>query len=96
MLTLAGVCFFGIVSQGPLLFPGSDLSSLTVERREFIEEQFSNDIRTAIEFYGHVAMNLQDEGYDMYFEDEVAGGIEYRDDGPPGVFAARGFKDAVK
>ncbi len=92
MLILAGACLFGVASHGPVLVPGADTSSQSSERREFIEEQFMGDVRGALDFYGHVAMMLQDGDYDSHFGLEASGAIEFRDGEPTLIMPVHGFK----
>ena len=91
-LVLGGVCFFVTEIQGPPLHSKANISRLSQERLEFIQQQFKNDIRTAIEFYALVAEMILNGEYDSHFEEEVSGVIEHCDDGSVKVHRENGFK----
>jgi hypothetical protein len=72
MLALAGACFFGAMSQGPAAFwPHNIPKNLPPEYREAEEATFFNDLHAAVEFYGHLTMQVQDETYDNGYDPHV-------------------------
>jgi hypothetical protein len=72
MLALAGACFFGAMSQGPASFWCREIpANLAPEYREAQEATFFNDLHAAVEFYGHLAMLVQDGAYDEGYEENV-------------------------
>ena len=70
MVNLAGACFFGVMSQGPIAHPGVDWTDIHGERREAIEENFFVDIHGAIEFANVLMQQVRDDEYDQHCEPE--------------------------
>lgn len=76
MLTLAGACFFGVMSQGPMLekiakLMGKEIPQRHMEHAEASEEQFLADIHGAIGFIGELAMHVHDGEFDKHYEPRV-------------------------
>ena len=78
MVGLAGACFFGLLSKGPLLrkaaadMQGKKLEpSEATEHQEAYDELVFNDLHSAIEFVGHLTMLVHDQEYDNNFEEFV-------------------------
>jgi hypothetical protein len=71
MLALAGACFFGASSPGPALCGMTkDPDTLHSEHRELAWENIHEHLHAAIEWYGQVAMLIQDGEYDASLEPE--------------------------
>jgi len=82
MVGLAGACFFGLLSHGPLLrkaaadMQGKKLEpSEATEHQEADDELVFNDLRGAIEFVGYLTMLVNDQEYDDNYEKLVRCGV---------------------
>jgi hypothetical protein len=78
MVALAGACFLGLLSHGPLLRKAAcELKGETVippeaaEHREADDELIANDLHGAIEFVGSLTALVRDEEYDDSFEEVI-------------------------
>ena len=72
MLSLAGACFFGALSQGPESFWLKEIpEEMHPEHQELVEEQFDHDLHAAISFYGHLTMLVHDDQFDDGYESHV-------------------------
>jgi hypothetical protein len=91
MLGLAGALFAAAISQGaPLHQDIEELMSRPFEHREMIEEEFTADLRGAIEFYSMLTFKVMDHEFDAQFEPSVTALVE----GSTGdVAPLRGFRE---
>ena len=66
MLEVAGACFFGLLSQGPVSLGGEfvEPDDWHPEHKEASNAQLFRDIHAAIEFYGNLMMAVKDDQYD--------------------------------
>ena len=76
MLTLAGACFFGVMSQGPFLqkvaqMMGKEVPEQHPEHAEASEEQFLADIHGAVEFLAELTMRVRDGEFDERYTSPV-------------------------
>lgn len=99
MVGLAGACFFGLLSHGPLLrkaaadMQGRKLEpSETTEHQEADDELVINDIHAAIEFVGHLTTLVQDNEYDNSFEEIVRCGVTQEGEVSRKVVPIQGYK----
>lgn len=96
MLTLAGVMFATVFSQGPALYqmPGMPkVNDLHNERQEAIEEDLTADIHAAIEFLSHVTFKVIDGEYDEEFEPQMSALLIRKEDGGGTVRPVKGWKN---
>lgn len=96
MLTLAGILYTAVWSQGPhsqqVLGPaGAKLAQMHPEHREASQEALTQDIKDAIEFVSVLTFKVIDGVYDKHCEPNVKA-IVFRDEGKPSVLPAEGFK----
>jgi hypothetical protein len=70
MLCLAGVCFAGVMSNGPIAYQlgKEQYEQMPAEHREAREETFENDLTAAILFCAQLALAIQDGEYDQRYE----------------------------
>jgi len=78
MVGLAGACFFGLLSHGPLLrkaaadMQGKKLEPpVATEHQEADDELVFNDLHSAIEFVSYLTRLVRDREYDNNFEEFV-------------------------
>lgn len=96
MLTLAGILYAAIFSQGPLAHRMAGIDSsvfkkMHPERREAIEESFNRDIHAGIEFVSQLALQVADGNYDQNCEAEVKA-IVHEEEGEMNAVPVKGFK----
>lgn len=100
MLTLAGMLYAVIFSQGPPAHQAAGLGEarfkqLHPEHREATEENFNADIHNAIDFLSMLTFKVIEGEYDEHFEDTLKA-VTYFKDGngkKPCVYPVTGFKD---
>ena len=99
MIGLAGACFFGLLSHGPLLrkaaadIQGKKLEpSETAEHKEADDQLVFNDLHGAIEFVGHLTMLVHDQEYDNNFEELVRYGVTQEGQVKKTVVPIEGYK----
>jgi hypothetical protein len=98
MLTLAGMLYAGVVSQGPHNYQVAGITAemkkqMPRERREAIDETFTQDIHDAIEFLSGLMFQVIDGKYDQHLGPEISAAV-YRDGDRKCVLPAKGFKKA--
>jgi hypothetical protein len=93
MLTLAGVCMMGVMSQGPIRYQleKGQYDKLPSEHREASEVTFEKDLFAAITFCAQLAFAIRDAEYDAQFE-HVVKALVYLDGDEKGVRAITGVK----
>lgn len=95
LLCLAGVCHAMAFSNRPILGGHSrDWDKMPIEQREAAEDNLYSDVSGAIEFYGNLAMLVEDGTYDDRLEshgEAMLSGGETRT-----VKPIAGFKDYSK
>jgi hypothetical protein len=97
MLTLAGVLYAAIFSQGPHTHQVAGIDEATrrkwpAEKQEAVEATLRRDIHDGIEFLGMLAFKVADGEYDSDFAPEAAAIIYEKEDGGTAVIPAKGFK----
>jgi hypothetical protein len=97
MLTLAGVLYAGVFSQGPHQHQVAGVTaamkeSWPAERQEAVEETFQRDIHDGIEFLSNLAFRVIDGEYDQEWAPSVRAILYETADGQKTVIPARGFK----
>jgi hypothetical protein len=97
MLTLAGILYAAVFSQGPHAYqaaglPASAMAKLHGEHREAVEEDLKRDIHDAIEFINDLASQVIDGEYDANYRPELAAVLGRTADGGNVVMPAKGFK----
>jgi hypothetical protein len=97
MLTLAGLLYAGVFSQGPHAYQAAGLAAsamnkLHSERREAVQEDFGRDIHDGIEFLSQLAFKVIDGKYDAQCEPELAAIVYTNGDGKKSLIPAKGFK----
>jgi hypothetical protein len=68
-----------------------DLSTMSAERREAMDETFLGDLTSAVEFYSHITMKVRDDEYDRDFEPEFKAIVHVTETGPE-VTPISGFR----
>lgn len=93
MLSLAGACFFGALSQGPAkyLHDQDVLKQLDPEHHEAVGDQLHTDLLLAIEFGMFMADLVRNDGYDEDHEPELEVILSERD-GKKVMQPVRGFR----
>ena len=91
MLSLAGACFFGAMSQDPSLQP-NDESAVPFERREAIENTLLGDLHAAIDFCGELTMAVCDDEYHENWEPHVEVVIAEDADGQRKLRPIKGYR----
>jgi hypothetical protein len=95
MLALAGASNFGAMSQGPTSFwPHYVPNNLSSEYREAEELAFFNDLHAAVEFYGHLMMQVQDGTYDNGYAPDVKALVTQEGDVHKSIQPISGFKQS--
>jgi hypothetical protein len=97
MLTLAGMLYAAVFSQGPHAFQvtkggQNKLMTLPEEHREAVEETFKQDIHDAIEFLSNLAFQVFDGQYDELCEADVSGVVYRGGHGRKSFRPVKGFK----
>jgi hypothetical protein len=97
MLTLAGILYAAVFSQGPHVHQVAGIDEATrrkwpAERQEAVEDTLTRDIHNGIEFLSMLTYKVIDGDYDGSFEPEVAAILYEKDDGGKTVIPAKGFK----
>jgi hypothetical protein len=94
MLTLAGVCMMGVMSNGPISYQldKAHINQLPSEHREASEETFEKDLFAVITFCAELAFAIRDERYDARFE-QVVKALVYIDGDEKVVRPISGIKD---
>jgi len=99
MVAMAGACFFGLLSHGPLLRKAAgEMQGValdppgTREHAEADDAMVYADTRAAIEFVGHLTMLIRDGEYDEDFEEQVRCLLSDAD-GQKQVAPVQGFKN---
>jgi len=99
MVGLAGACFFGLLSHGPLLrkaaadMQGKKLEpSEATEHQEADDELVFNDLHAVIEFVGHLTMLVHDQEYDNNYEELVRCGVTQEGQVKKKVVPIEGYK----
>lgn len=98
MLTLAGMLFASVYSQGPHSYqpqgiPEEIIKKMPLERQEAIDETFTKEIHEGIEFLSTMMFHVLDGNYDKEFNKEVKA-IVYSDGSSGKILPAKGFKNA--
>ncbi len=94
MLSLAGACFFGAMSQGPASFWLKDIpEGLHPERQEAVEEHFDHDLHAAIGFYGHLTMLVADGQFDDPYASNVIALVSQVGDLQQAIVPIKGMKE---
>jgi hypothetical protein len=97
MLTLAGILYAGVMSQGPhehqrLGLTFADHLKQHPERREAVTATFMRDIHDGIEFTSQLALAVADDNYDDRLEPEVGAVVYETADGQKKLIPVKGFK----
>ena len=97
MLTLAGLLYAGVFSQGPQAYqaagvPASAFARMHAERREAVEADFHRDIHDGIEFLSDLAFKVMDDQYDAACEPDVAAVLYTDERGEKALVPVKGFK----
>lgn len=96
MLTIAGILFAGVFSQGPHAYqlkglPDEIIKKMPNERQEAVKETFNVDIHDGIDFVSTLMFDLLEGKFDADFKTDVKA-IVYRDDNIKNIVPASGFK----
>lgn len=97
MLTLAGVLFASVMTQGPhtrqmLGDAAPALERMHPERREALDDTFEKDLRDAVAFLGMLTLKVLDDEYDADCEPQVKAVIYQRPEGGAAFAPVEGFK----
>ena len=99
MVALAGACFFGLLSHGPLLrkaaceMTGKTMTpSESAEHREADQELINSDLHGAIEFAGTLTALVLDGQYDEQFGELVRCGVSQEGQVSGRLVPVEGFK----
>ena len=93
MLSLAGACFFGALSQGPSSFGLRQIrTELHPELREAVEETFDHDLHAAIGLYGHLTMLVADSRFDDGYAPHVVALVSQEGDLKQSLVPVKGVK----
>jgi hypothetical protein len=98
MLTLAGILYAVVFSQGPHAHQVAGIDEATrrkwpAERQEAIEDTQTRDIHNGIEYLSKLAFEVMKGEYDGSFGPEVLAILNENDDGKTEVIPGKGFKD---
>jgi hypothetical protein len=96
MLTLAGMLFAAVFSQGPHRHQAAGLTEeevkkIAFERQEATNETLEKDIQDATGFISMLTFKVIDDEYDQSYEAEVSG-IVYRDGNRKHFLPLKGVK----
>jgi hypothetical protein len=81
MLALAGACYFGAMSHGPVRLSDREWSEIPREHREAAEDTSLKDLGAAVMFYGELTQKVRDCDYDEACEPECSGAVFTSEDG---------------
>jgi hypothetical protein len=96
MLTLAGILYAAVYSQGPHShqIAGIDAALLEMhaEKQEAVGDTLSRDIHDGIEFLSMLTFKVMDDEYDAEFEPEMTAVVHETEDGEKKVRPHEGWK----
>jgi hypothetical protein len=94
MLTLAGVLYAALFSQGPHAhqLTGVDEAKRRAMGLEEEGDTFARDIHDGIEFLSHLTLEVLDGKYDEQFGPEIEALVYEKASGKRGVIPAKGFR----
>ena len=96
MLTLAGLLYAALYSQGPHAHQLTGLDEAKTRAmlagHEPGEGSFARDIHDGIEFLSHLTLQVLDGKYDERFGPEIEAVVYEKASGKRGVIPAKGFK----
>jgi hypothetical protein len=94
MITLAGVCMMGVMSNGPIRYKldKARYDQLPSEHREASEETFEKDLHAAISFCSQLAFAIRHDEYDAQFE-QVVKAFVYMDGDEKVIRPVTGIKE---
>ena len=94
MLTLAGLLYAALYSQGPHAhqLTGLDEAKTRAMGLEADEDTFGRDIHDGVEFLSRLTSQVVDGKYDEQFGPEIEAVVYEKASGKRGVIPAKGFK----
>jgi hypothetical protein len=97
MLTLAGILYAGVYSQGPHTYQVAGISAaaqkaMHQEKKEAVEKTLARDIHDGIKFLSNLMFQVIEHDYDERYGPEVQALVYEKEDGHKAVIPAKGFK----